>query len=91
MLRLSSVRFLGLGPCCIGFSKSQNQTYRIKSTNIPIVLMSAKKEEPSIWINEVKKIGIPERVFSLREKSGCATSVLRTEAAQSACASLGSD
>ena len=49
-----------LGPCYIISPKPQNQIYRIKSTNIAIVPMSAKTEKPSIWINELKKISIPE-------------------------------
>ena len=62
MLRLSSLRFLGLGPCHMSMSipKSQNQTYRIKSTNMTIVPMNAKAQRPFVWINEVKNISIPE-------------------------------
>lgn len=60
MLRLSSLRFLGLGPCYTDSSKPQNQTYRIKSTNVAIVPTNTKIQHPSIWINEVKKISIPE-------------------------------
>ena len=57
MLKSSSIRFLGLGPFHMC---SQNQIYRIKSTNVSIVPMNAKPEQSSIWINEVKKISIPE-------------------------------